>query len=70
MANCGVDPAGKPMPHPTEFVIATGAEPAAIDFERELLRLRQKIDNGANLVMTQPIYNPAHMERFLKQPPI
>ena len=47
------------MPHPTEFVIATGAEPAAIDFERELLRLRQKIDNGANLVMTQPIYDPA-----------
>ena len=64
--NCGVDPAGKPMPHPTEFVIATGAEPAAIDFERELLRLRQKIDNGANLVMTQPIYDPAHMERFLE----
>ena len=64
--NCGVDPAGKPMPQATRFVIATGAEPAAVDFEREILRLKQKIDNGANLVMTQPIYDPAHMERFLE----
>jgi homocysteine S-methyltransferase len=54
------------MPTPTQFVIATGAEPAAIDFEREILRLRQKVDNGANLVMTQPIYDPAHMDRFLE----
>ena len=43
-----------------------GCRAAAIDFERELLRLRQKIDNGANLVMTQPIFDPAHMERFLE----
>ena len=64
--NCGVDPAGKPMPEATKFVIATGAEPAAVDFEREILRLKQKIDNGANLVMTQPIYDPAHMDRFLE----
>lgn len=64
--NCGIDPAGKPMPEATKFVIATGAEPAAVDFEREILRLKQKIDNGANLVMTQPIYDPAHMDRFLE----
>ncbi|HET8522460.1 MAG TPA: bifunctional homocysteine S-methyltransferase/methylenetetrahydrofolate reductase, partial [Thermomicrobiales bacterium] len=34
--NRGIDPAGKEMPSPTNFVCATGAEPAALDYEREL----------------------------------
>ena len=64
--NGGVDPAGKPVQPATQFVIATGAEPAAVDFEREIVRLKQKVENGANLVMTQPIYDPGHMDRFLE----
>lgn len=63
--NRGLDPAGKPM-DTTRFVLATGAEPGATDFEREMLRLEQKVEAGANLIMTQPIYDPAHMERFLE----
>jgi methionine synthase / methylenetetrahydrofolate reductase(NADPH) len=63
--NHGVDPAGKEMPEPTSFVCATGAEPAAIDYERELRRLELKRDAGAELVMTQPIYNARQIERFL-----
>jgi methionine synthase / methylenetetrahydrofolate reductase(NADPH) len=63
--NRGVDPSGKALSEPTSFVLATGVEPAAQDFERELLRLRQKIAAGADLVMTQPIYDPAHLVRFL-----
>jgi homocysteine S-methyltransferase len=64
--NHGVDPAGKTMPQ-TSFVLATGAEPGAADFEREMLRLRQKVDAGANLIMTQPIYVPATLDRFLER---
>jgi 5,10-methylenetetrahydrofolate reductase len=63
--NLGVDPAGKPMPQ-TAFVLATGVEPAAVDFAREMVRLRQKVDAGANLIMTQPVYDPAALERFLE----
>ena len=63
--NHGVDPAGKPMAEQTSFVMATGAEPGALDFEREMLRLGQKVTAGANLIMTQPIYCPKQMERFL-----
>lgn len=63
--NAGYDPAGKEMPEPTSFVCATGAEPAAIDYERELRRLEQKRDAGAVVVMTQPVYDPRQVERFL-----
>ena len=45
--NRGVDPAGKAMAERTQFVMATGAEPAAMDFEREMLRLGQKVQAGA-----------------------
>ncbi len=65
--NCGVDAAGKLLADSghTDFVLATGVEPAALDFEREMSRLRQKVKAGANLIMTQPIYDPRHLERFL-----
>ena len=63
--NSGVDPSGKRCEQ-TDFVLATGVEPAAQDFEREMLRLRQKVEAGANAIMTQPIYNPEHLERFLE----
>lgn len=64
--NAGVDPAGKTTAEPTDFVLATGAEPAAADFDREMNRLRKKIEAGAELIMTQPVYDPAHLERFLE----
>lgn len=62
--NAGVDPAGKEC-EPTSFVLATGAEPAAHDRERELRRLEDKKRAGAELVMTQPVYDPRTLERFL-----
>jgi len=62
--NAGIDPAGKEC-EPTQFVLATGAEPAAHDRERELRRLEDKKAAGAELVMTQPVYDPRTLERFL-----
>ena len=62
--NAGVDPAGKEC-EPTSFVLATGAEPAAHDRERELRRLEDKKHAGAELIMTQPVYDPRTLERFL-----
>ena len=62
--NAGVDPAGKEC-EPTSFVLATGAEPAAHDRDRELRRLEEKKLAGAELVMTQPVYDPRTLERFL-----
>ncbi len=63
--NHGVDPGGKLMDHATEFLCATGAEPAAHDYQREIARLKSKCQAGAELIMTQPVYDPAVLDRFL-----
>jgi homocysteine S-methyltransferase len=63
--NHGVDPAGKPLGATTRFVLATGVEPAALSYEREFERLREKKAAGAELVMTQPVYDPAVLDRLL-----
>jgi homocysteine S-methyltransferase len=63
--NHGVDPGGKPLGGVTSFLLATGAEPAALNYPRELARLKQKRGAGAELVMTQPVYDPQVLARFL-----
>jgi homocysteine S-methyltransferase len=64
--NHGRDPGGKAIGGATRFLLATGAEPAAMDYEREIAKLKRKIEAGAELVMTQPVYDPAVLERFLQ----
>lgn len=63
--NHGIDPTGKPVEEITRFHVGTGAEPGALDYDRELRRLERKVANGADFVMTQPVYDPRVMERFL-----
>jgi homocysteine S-methyltransferase len=63
--NRGFDPGGKPLGQATRFLCATGAEPAAADYARETSRLAAKIEAGAELVMTQPVYDAQLLERFL-----
>ena len=65
--NGGLDPAGKSLGASTSFVLATGAEPGAHDRDRELRRLEEKKNAGAELVMTQPVYDPRTLERFLDE---
>jgi methionine synthase I (cobalamin-dependent) len=63
--NQGVDPGGKPLGAATRFVLATGAEPAALNYAREISRLRDKKAAGAELVMTQPVYSADVLDKFL-----
>jgi len=63
--NRGLDPAGKGLEGTTEFFCATGAEPGAQDYEREIRRLEKKKQAGANFVMTQPVYDPEVLDEFL-----
>jgi methionine synthase / methylenetetrahydrofolate reductase(NADPH) len=65
--NAGIDPAGKEVGGSTSFLLATGAEPAAHDRDRELRRLEEKKLAGAELVMTQPVYDPRTLDRFLEE---
>lgn len=63
--NRGFDAGGKPLGASTSFLCATGAEPGATDYPHELERLRAKREAGAELVMTQPVYDPAVLDRML-----
>lgn len=64
--NHGIDPAGKSVGASTAFYCACGAEPAAMDYDRELRRLEKKKQAGASFIMTQPVYDPAVLDRFLE----
>jgi homocysteine S-methyltransferase len=63
--NHGLDPGGNPIGRPTAFVIGVGVNPAAVDPERELKRFAWKVDAGAEFAVTQPVFDPAQLERFL-----
>lgn len=63
--NRGIDPGGKPLGAATGFLCATGVEPAAKDYPRELERLRAKVDAGAEFIMTQPVYDETLLDRML-----
>jgi homocysteine S-methyltransferase len=58
--NAGVDfgsaPLGKQPDPRAHFTIGSGVELEAHDMKRELARLHEKIDNGADYVMTQPAF--------------
>lgn len=63
--NRGVDPGGNPMGPPTRFVVGVAANPGALDAEREVDRFMWKIEAGADFAVTQPIFDPEALERFL-----
>ncbi len=63
--NRGEDQAGKPIGAPAGFTIACALDPTAEDIEHELNRLTDKIDAGAHVIMTQPIYARAQWDRFM-----
>jgi methionine synthase I (cobalamin-dependent) len=66
--NRGVDPAGKPLPGgKTSFLLATGLEPGAADLDKEIRRLERKKAAGAELVMTQPIFQTDVLEEVLRR---
>ncbi len=63
--NHGLDPGGNPIGAPTAFVVGVGVNPVAVDPERELRRFAWKVDAGAEFAMTQPVFDPEQLERFL-----
>ncbi|MGA2384399.1 MAG: bifunctional homocysteine S-methyltransferase/methylenetetrahydrofolate reductase [Gemmatimonadales bacterium] len=65
--NHGLDPGGNPIGTPTAFVIGVGANPAAVDLERELKRFAWKVDAGAEFAITQPVFDARQLEEFLRR---
>jgi methionine synthase / methylenetetrahydrofolate reductase(NADPH) len=63
--NAGADSAGASIGRPAAFTVACAIDPTRDDLAHEAERLRAKLEAGADLVMTQPIYDPATWRRFL-----
>lgn len=63
--NQGIDLAGQEIKPQTHAVIGVGADPNALDLDREIERLRQKVAAGAEFVTTQPIFEVEVLLRFL-----
>jgi len=63
--NHGRDVGGNPINPPTGLLIGVGANPCAVEPERELQHFFNKIDAGAEYAITQPIFDPEALLRFL-----
>jgi methionine synthase / methylenetetrahydrofolate reductase (NADH) len=64
--NHGCDLAGNLIGPPLGIHIGCGADPSKPDMEKEVQRLEEKVKAGAEYIMTQPVYDPETVERFLK----
>lgn len=63
--NHGEDVGNNPLGAPTGFHVAIHVDPTAWDLERERSRLRWKVDAGAELAITAPIFDPAGLKSWL-----
>ncbi len=65
--NRGEDQAGSPIGHKARFTIGCALDPTAADPSTEWERLERKLAAGAQLVMTQPLYDVAQVEAMLAE---
>ena len=63
--NRGTDQAGNAIGQPTGFVVGCALNMGADDLDREINVLRKKLDGGSHFALSQPVFDPATVERFL-----
>lgn len=63
--NRGEDIAGNEINPPTSILIGVGANPCAINLKKEIKHFYNKIDAGAEYVMTQPVFDADTLLRFV-----
>ena len=67
--NRGYDVAGNFIGRPTGWHVGVGANPGSLDLELEIKRLYQKVEAGAEYILTQPVFDVAQLIRFLARVP-
>ena len=65
--NRGEDAAGSPIGQRAGFTIACALDPTAADAATEWDRLERKIEAGAHLIMTQPLYSMDQVEAMFAE---
>jgi homocysteine S-methyltransferase len=65
--NRGVDHAGSSIGQPTNFLVGCALNLGAADLDAEIKVLRRKIEAGADLALSQPVYEASVVRRFRAQ---
>jgi homocysteine S-methyltransferase len=65
--NQGYDWLGTSIGKPAAFTIACAVNPTAEDLDQEIARFKQKIEAGAHVAMSQPLYERETLERFFEK---
>lgn len=65
--NKGLDIGGNPIGEPTAFVVGVGANPGLPNIDEEVRRFEYKVEAGADYAVTQPVFDVALLEAFLKR---
>jgi homocysteine S-methyltransferase len=67
--NQGLDWAGNSIGSRTNFFVACAVNPMAEDLEHEIDWYWQKVEAGADIAITQPLFNLEQLERFFERVP-
>ena len=65
--NRGFDIAGNIINPPTAILTGVGANPCAVDTEKEINHLKNKYNAGAEYVITQPVFDPDVLISFIER---
>ena len=65
--NHGLDLGGEPIGASTGFVLACAANPGVPDLDAEVRRFAAKVEAGAEFAITQPVFDLALLETFLRR---
>jgi homocysteine S-methyltransferase len=65
--NRGLDIGGNPIGAGTAFVIGVGVNPGVPNLDEEIRRFEYKVEAGAEYVVTQPVFDLALLEGFLRR---
>ncbi|MER3456528.1 MAG: bifunctional homocysteine S-methyltransferase/methylenetetrahydrofolate reductase [candidate division GAL15 bacterium] len=65
--NEGVDLAGKPIGQPTSFCVGVAFDLYPDTLDHQMRRLDEKVQAGADFIMTQPIFEPETLDHYLRR---
>ena len=67
LLNRGMDFSGQPIGGRTALFVGAGCNPGHIDLDLEVERFGRKVEAGAEFFFSQPVFDPALLERFLER---
>lgn len=67
--NEGQDMMGNDLEKATDFFIGGVLNPTALDLDKEISKIEDKVASGVNFFQTQPIFDLKQLEKFLEKMP-